>query len=96
MAAPSLPSIIEAQRRRRTMPNLPLAVTLHATDICHLQKGPVDLRWMDGWMAGWVDGVGRSHGCGCEPVADLAGSQGASWLVLLVLLLASLSNLARL
>lgn len=50
MAAPSLPSIIEAQRRPRTMPNLPLAVALHATDICHLQKGPVDLRGMDGWM----------------------------------------------
>ncbi|KAF5852910.1 hypothetical protein GGP41_008269 [Bipolaris sorokiniana] len=34
------------------MPNLPLAVALHATDICHLQKGPVDFA-TDGWMDGW-------------------------------------------
>lgn len=51
MASLSLLSIIEAQRRR-TMPNLPLAVALHATDICHLQKGPVDFA-TDGWMDGW-------------------------------------------
>ncbi|EUC48362.1 hypothetical protein COCMIDRAFT_23904 [Bipolaris oryzae ATCC 44560] len=54
------------------MPNLPLAIALHATDICHLQKGPIDLRWMDGW----VDGVGCGHGRGCEPVAGLPGPQG--------------------